>query len=157
MDSIATLYLERAANEHQLSRIVFQLSDKPAIQRDAFHIPEPMTFYSAAIAHAYYAIFFAAKAYLHTKGTDTSPPEEHKKVFEEFQSLVTSGVVDKDLLRIYQDVMFQADTLLGILSKEREKRTTFTYKRMPQANKQPAEQSVINAQKFITHMRQLCA
>jgi uncharacterized protein (UPF0332 family) len=156
MDSTANLFLERAANEHQLTRIILQISDKPDIQRDTFRITEPMTFYSAVIAHSYYAIFFATKSYLHMKGTDTSPPEEHRKVFEEFKTLVKSGVVDNDLLRIYQEMMLQADTLLGILSKEREKRTIFTYKRMPQSNRPPAEQSVANAHKFIIHLRQLC-
>ena len=136
---------------------MLRVSDTPELQRDAFDITDTMTFYSAVIAHAYYAIFFAAKAYLHVKGTDTSPPEEHRKVFEEFRALVESGVVDGDLLRIYHDTMSQADTLLGILVREREKRTTFTYKRMPQSNRPPAEQSVANAHKFITHIRQLCA
>jgi len=39
------------------------------------------------------------------------------------------------------------------MEDEREKRTTFTYKTLPQANKEPAEKSIENAKFFISHIK----
>jgi len=62
------LLIHRAENEIKLAGMIFTLSEKPSIQRETFLINEPETYYSAVISHCYYSIFYAAKAYLLTKG-----------------------------------------------------------------------------------------
>ncbi len=64
-------------------------------------IEEPETYYSSVISHAYYCIFYSAKAYLAKKGIKTEAPEEHKKTSNEFSKLVFQGIIDKELLTIY--------------------------------------------------------
>ena len=66
MDS--RLLIERAENELKLAGIIFALSETPRIQKDTFDIKDPETYYSSVIAHSYYSIFYAAKAYLLRKG-----------------------------------------------------------------------------------------
>jgi len=150
MDS--KLYIERSENEIKLADIIFAISVEPHLQSDIFKIKDPETFYSAVIAHSYYSIFYGAKAYLQKKGITVKAPEEHKKAFEEFQRLVEGGELDIELLRIYQEALVRAEQLLGIFRKERVKRSEFTYKTLPQANKDPASESLKNAKLFFKHM-----
>ena len=114
------------------------------------------TYYSAVISHSYYSIFYAAKAYLLLKGVKTKAPEEHKKTYNEFKKLVLQGIVDKELLAIYDDIMIKADNLLGIFKTEKKKRGTFTYQKLSQANLEPAKESLENAKTFLKHIRKLC-
>jgi uncharacterized protein (UPF0332 family) len=114
------------------------------------------TYYSAAISHAYYSIFYSAKAYLMLKGIKTQAPEEHKKTFDEFSKFVEAGTVDMELLEIYKKMIMKADTLLNIFQLEKGKRGKFTYKRIPQANKEPAQESIRNAKIFFNHIFRLC-
>lgn len=151
MDSISKLLVERALNELKLSKAVFNLSSDENTQ-EILGIEKPETYYSAVISHCYYSIFYLAKAYLKSKGISVSAPEEHGKTYEEFEKLVISGKVDLELLKIYQSIMIKADTLLGIFKTEKKKRGDFTYKKFPQANKDPAEQSIRNAEKFYKHI-----
>jgi hypothetical protein len=58
------LHLKRAENEVKLAEIIFKLSKKPEIQTNTFEVPNPETYYSSVITHAYYCIFYSAKAYL---------------------------------------------------------------------------------------------
>ena len=155
MDSAYKIYLARAENELNLSEIIQKISDDKKIQVEVFGIKED-TYYSAVIAHAYYSIFYAAKAYLMLKGIKTQAPEEHKKTFEEFSKLVEKGMVDVELLRIYHKMIIKADTLLHIFKLEKNKRGKFTYQRIPQANKEPARESVINSKTFFKNIFQLC-
>ncbi|MFA5888302.1 MAG: HEPN domain-containing protein [Candidatus Nanoarchaeia archaeon] len=155
MDSMHKLYLQRAQNELNLSLMVLRISDDKEMQVSVFGMKED-TYYSAAISHAYYCIFYAAKAYLLTKGIKTEAPEEHKKTFEEFSSLASQGVVDVDLLKIYREMLVRADSLLHIFAWEKEKRGRFTYRRLPQANREPAVESTGNAKVFFKHIFVLC-
>lgn len=155
MDPLFKLYLKRAQNELNLSGIIMKVSDDKELQISIFNMQED-TYYSAVISHAYYCIFYAAKAYLLTKGIKTEPPEEHRKTFDEFSRLVDKGVIDVELLKIYEQMLVKADTLLGIFEKEKGKRGKFTYRTLPQANKEPAEESVRNAQTFFRHIYNLC-
>jgi uncharacterized protein (UPF0332 family) len=154
MDS--RLYILRAENEIKLAKIIFTISDEPIIQKETFEVKEPETYYSAVISHAYYSIFYAAKAYLLTKGMKTDAPEEHRKTFEEFKKLVEQGIVDVELLRIYEQMLIRADTLLHIFQLEKGKRGKFTYRTLPQANREPAKESIENAQNFFKHIYGLC-
>lgn len=155
MDSAFKLYLKRAQNELNLSLMVMKISDDKELQVSVFKMQSD-TYYSAVISHAYYCIFYAAKAYLLTKGIKTEAPEEHKKTFEEFSKLVEQGVIDVELLKIYEKMLIKADTLLHIFELEKGKRGKFTYRTLPQANREPAKESIENAQTFFRHIYNLC-
>ncbi|VVB76340.1 Uncharacterised protein [Candidatus Tiddalikarchaeum anstoanum] len=155
MDSNFKLYLSRSENELNLAGIIFQLSINKELQLDIFKV-KPDTYFSAAISHAYYCIFYAAKAYLLTKNVKTNPPEEHRKTFEEFKKLVDKGIIDKELLELYEDALIKADALLDIFQQEKGKRGKFTYRKLPQANQEPANESLEHAKTFFKHMYNLC-
>lgn len=156
MDSAYRLYLERAQNELRLTKIIFKVSSNENIQVESLKLPVSDTYYSAVISHSYYCIFYCAKAYLLKKNIKTQPPEEHKKTFEALKKLVEDGILDMDILRLYEKLLIEADTLLGIFQLEKSKRGRFTYKKLPQANKEPAGESMNNAQTFLRHMYNLC-
>jgi len=67
--------------------------------------------------------------------------------------MVEKGLIEQDLLRVYEEVKTKAEVLLEILKKEKDKRTEFTYETLPQANKSPAEDSLNNALLFISHIK----
>ena len=154
MDS--KLYIHRAENEIKLAEIIFMISEEPVIQKETFKIKEPETYFSAVIAHSYYSILYGAKAYLAKKGIEVSAPEEHKKAFDEFKKFVESGELSVELLKIYQEAIVRAEYLLGIFKKEKKKRGEFTYRTMPQANKEPAKESIEHAKTFFKNMIALC-
>jgi uncharacterized protein (UPF0332 family) len=141
------LYLNRAKNELDLANVVFKISIETKIKSD-LELKEDSTFFSNVISNSYYCIFYSAKALLYTKGIVTTPPEEHKKTLEEFEKLATSGQIDEELVRIYKDIVVKAEELLGIFVKEKSKRGKFTYRKLPQANLEPAKESLKNAEKF---------
>lgn len=155
MDFEYKIYLARAQNELNLSIIIQKISDDKRMQVDVFGMKED-TYYSATISHAYYSIFYAAKAYLLLKGVKTQVPEEHKKTFDEFSKLVGKGTIDVELLKIYQSMLIKADTLLHIFELEKGKRGKFTYRRIPQANQEPAQESIKHAQIFFNNLFRLC-
>lgn len=90
------------------------------------------------------------------KGIVTKAPEEHKKTYDEFKKLVFQGIVDKELLELYEDVLIKAEKLLGIFKIEKKKRGEFTYQRIAQANLEPAKESLENAKTFLKHIYDLC-
>lgn len=155
MDSDSKLYIDRAQNEINLSKMIMAISQSEKIQEEIFNMPND-TYYNAAISHAYYSIFYMTKAYLLTKGIITRAPEEHKKTYEEFESLVNKGEVDVELLRIYEQMIMRAEALPAIFRLEKGKRGRFTYKTLPQANIDPAKESVTNAEIFFKHVNKLC-
>ena len=153
MDSKADMYFKRAKAELESAEILFEISKNDSIKQH-FNILQGSTYYSGAISHAYYAIFYSAKAILLTKDVETKSPEIHKKTFEAFkETFVDSGMLDVRLLEIYRKMIVRADELLQIFKDEKWKRGHFTYKTIPQANKEPAEQSIQNAVHFIKNIR----
>ena len=116
-----------------------------------FKVNEPETYFSAVIAHCYYSIFYGAKAYLAKKGTEVSAPEEHRKTFDEFRKFAESGELDVELLMIYHKALIRAEVLLGIFKEEKSKREEFTYRTIPQANREPARESIQHAKTFFKH------
>ncbi len=145
------LYLERAENELDLAKAIFKLSRNNELKL-RFELKEGKTFFSNVISNAYYCIFYSAKAYLLIRNIETRPPEEHKKTYEEFRRLAFLGEIDNDLLEIYESIVIKADELLGIFKKEKSKRGKFTYKKLPQANLEPAQKSLDNAEKFFKNI-----
>ena len=156
MDSDTKLYLERAGNELKLAEIIMQMSINKDLQTKIPTIDKPDTYFSSVISHAYYSIFYTAKAYLIMKGIITKAPEEHKKTYDEFRRLVLQGIVDKELLRLYEEVLVKAEELLGIFKIEKKKRGEFTYQRIAQANLEPAKESLENAKTFLKNIYDLC-
>ena len=155
MDSKVKLYLERSENEFRLANAIFNLSENEEIKVQLEANPYD-TFYSAAISHAYYTIFYAAKSILLTKNIDTKSPEIHKKTFEEFQkNFVGTGELDVKLLQIYKKMIVKADELLGLFSQEKWKRGHFTYHTIAQANILPAKESILNAKKFLANIKKV--
>ena len=150
MDS--KLYIHRAENSIKLAEIIFVISEDLNLQKEIFKVNEPETYFSAVIANSYYSIFYSAKAYLAKKWVEVSAPEEHKKSFNEFKKFVESGEIDVELLKIYQKALIRAEHLLGIFKEEKNKRGEFTYRTMPQANKEPAKESIEHAKTFFKHM-----
>lgn len=149
------LFIERSENELELGKIIFQITTDESIQKNIFHIDEPLTFFSAVITHSYYSIFYATKAYLIKKGIKTKAPEEHKKTYEEFKELVNCNIIDSELLRLYEYVMVQAEDLLKIFHTEKKRRAKFTYQKLSQSNKEPAIKSLENAKKFFKYLNAL--
>ncbi len=155
MDSMAKIYLERAGNELLVADSLKKLSED-AKSREEFSLPQSTTFYSSVISHSYYAIFYSAKAILLTKGVKTSAPDVHKKTYEEFERVfVNSGILDMKLFEIYKKMVVRADALLQIFKDEKWKRGNFTYKTIPQANKEPADDSLKNAKIFVSNISKI--
>jgi len=146
-----TLYLDRARNELDLAKAIFKLSTDNKLKLE-FELKEDATFFSNVISTSYYCIFYSAKAFLFTKGITTEMPDEHRKTLDEFEKLAISGKIDSDLLKIYKEVIVKAEELLGIFIKEKSKRGRFTYKKLPQANLEPARESLENAEKFFRNI-----
>lgn len=157
MDSEVKLLLERAENELDLAKVIFMLTENKNIQSEIFHLDKTQTFYSSVISHSYYCIFYSAKAYLLMKGIKTDAPEVHKKTFEAFKKFVNKGIISKELLKLYEEVLIKAETLLGIFKSEKRKRGEFTYQRIAQANKEPANQSLGNAKIFFSNIYRICS
>jgi uncharacterized protein (UPF0332 family) len=49
-------------------------------------------------------------------------------------------------------MFIKAEELLGIFKKEKSKRGEFTYQKLPQANKEPARDSINNAETFFKNI-----
>lgn len=150
------LYLLRAENELVMAQILFKISQDFFLQNKTFRLEEDFTFYNGVIAHSYYSIFYSAKAILINHGIKTKAPEAHKKTLQAFEnSLVKSGLLDVELLKIYRKMITKAEDLLGIFILEKRKRGKFTYKRLPHANKDPAYESLKNASFFFKHINKI--
>lgn len=81
MDSEVNLYLERAEDEFLLAENDMKASTDIKV-KEMLGLQKEKTFFHSVIAHAYYAIFYCAKAYLLSKGIKTEAPEEHLMNFQ---------------------------------------------------------------------------
>ncbi len=152
MGSLTEIYLDRANNEIMVAESLKRLSEKEE-DKVNFDLPDDISFYSSVISHSYYAIFYATKALLLIKGIATKSPEIHKKTFEEFKkNFVDTKELDVSLLKIYKKMIVRADELLEIFKDEKWKRGHFTYQTIPQANKEPAEDSLKNSKFFVSNI-----
>lgn len=155
MDLNIKLCIERSENELILANAIKYLSDNSDLKKEKFNIAEDITFYSAVISHAYYSIFYGAKSYLLYKNESLPERGQHQAVYYAFKRFVKNGSINKELLDIYEDIKIKAEYLLGILEEEEKNRTTYTYQKLPQANKEPAEGSLNNARVFFSHMKEI--
>jgi uncharacterized protein (UPF0332 family) len=155
MDSMVEIFMERSDNEVLAAESLKKLSEMIKTKGD-FKLPKETTFYSSVISHSYYAIFYATKAILFTKGIKTFAPEIHKKTYESFEEyFVKTGLLDRKLLEIYNDLMLKASDLLEIFKDEKWKRGNFTYNTISQANKLPADESLNNAKLFVSSIKRI--
>ena len=151
MDSKVELFVKRARTEIDSAEILFQASENKMLKSN-FKVNEDSTFYSGAISHSYYSIFYCAKAMLLTKKIETDAPELHKKTLEKFKEIfIDTGLLDTKLLIIYQSIIVRAEALLEIYRAEKRKRGDFTYNTISQANRNPAEESIKHAKFFFKH------
>jgi uncharacterized protein (UPF0332 family) len=148
MEGIVKLYLERAENELILAESLFKISSENLLKEE-LEIGN-QTFYSGVISHSYYCIFYCAKAFLMFKNIKTKPPNEHNKVYTEFKKL--KEFINSILIEIYEEESIKAESLLKIFFDEKKKRGEFTYRKLPQANKEPAKRSLENAGKFFRNI-----
>ena len=149
------LYFNRAANELKLAKTALKISDDDSLKLSLELVPDD-TFYSGVIGHSYYSMFYGTKAILLTLNIKTNPPNIHKATLDAFAHyLVINKKLDFQLLQIYKKSIVQADSLLGLFIEEKDKRSEFTYKTLPQANKEPAQESIDNANKFLTHIKKV--
>ena len=147
MVSEVDLYLKRAEDKVLLAKTVFEISTN--IEAKKFlGIAQDKTFFNDIISLSYYSIFYSAKAYLISKGIKTSPPEEHKKTYEEFAKFVGIGMLDKELMDIYENAALEAETLLNIFFLGKRNRGKFTYNVNSNANLPFAKDSIESAKKF---------
>lgn len=155
MDIEVKLLLDRADNELLAAKILKKVSEEDTLKNN-LSVPIKTTFYSSVISHSYYAIFYSARAALLSVGIKISAPFIHNKVYDEFKkAFVDSGKLDKHILDAYETLLVRAEDLLHIMKEEKSKRGKFTYKTFPQANKDPAEDSIINANLFFTHIKNM--
>lgn len=153
MDSKVSLLIDRAENELLTSQALKKISENDTLKKD-IELPLSTTFYSSVIAHAYYSIFYVAKAALSNINVEIGAPNVHKKAFVQFKKhFIDTNLLDKHLLELYEDAKVKAEDLLQIMEDEKKKRGNFTYRTFPQANKEPAEESLKNANNFIIHIK----
>ena len=156
MNDESELYIQRAENELIAAQMLFDISSNPDLQKEQFKLEKDFTFYSTVISHSYYCIFYSAKAILIKEKIKTEAPEIHKKTLEAFETyLVKTGKLDVELLKIYKKMIVRAEELLEIFSREKGKRGEFTYKKLPQANKEPAKESLDNASLFFKNINDI--
>ncbi len=156
MNEQTVLYIQRSETEQITAEILQEISQNEQLQQESFKLEKQFTFYNAVITHSYYAIFYAAKAILAKEKIKTTAPEVHKKTFLEFEkNLIKTGKLDLELLKIYKKTIVRAQELLGIFQTEKTKRGRFTYQKLPHANKQPAQESLENAQKFFKNINKI--
>ncbi len=75
-----------------------------------------------------------------------------KKAFKAFKNFVDSGELDVELLIAYKEALYKANYLLDVYLDEKRKRGKYTYKTVPQANREPAKESIIHAKHFYTQI-----
>ena len=63
MDSKADMYFNRAKTEFETAEILFNVS-KNNLLKSNLNVSPDSTYFSGVISHAYYAIFYSAKANL---------------------------------------------------------------------------------------------
>ncbi len=84
------------------------------------------------------------------KGVITQAPDEHQKTYEKFKTFVDRGILDNELLRIYENEISKAESLLNIFFREKDKRGRFTYNIKSESNLPYAKESIENAKKFVS-------
>jgi len=154
MEGLIKLYLEKAENELVLAESLFKISSDN-FMKEKLEINFKETFYSAVISHSYYSIFYCARAYLLSKNVKLPEQGQHQATYYNFRKFVNQGVIDKELLEIYDEIIVKADTLLDLFEHEKLKRGHFVYKTTSQANIEPAKESLNNSGIFFKSINKI--
>jgi len=154
MVSEAKLYMSRAEDEFLLAQKDIQISTDENTKK-FLGIQKDKTFFHSVISHAYYSIFYCAKSYLMTRGIITKAPDEHEKTYNELAKFVKNGMLNYELLKIYEHEIIKADALLQIFKLEKGKRGNFIYNIKSESNLPYAKESIENAKKFISIIKGL--
>ncbi len=150
-----TINFNRAENELKHAETMFKISESKKLKPELNLLDED-TFYSGVISHAYYSIFFGAKALLISVKIKTRSPNIHKATLDAFAYyFIVNGKLDFELLKIYKSAIVKADHLLELFVSEKEKRGEFTYQKLPDANKEPANESIKKATIFLTNLKKV--
>ena len=80
MDLEVKLLIERGEHELILASALKEVSENAAVKTTIELLPDA-TFYSAVISHAYYSIFYMAKAYLTSKKVPLPEQGQHQAVY----------------------------------------------------------------------------
>ena len=153
MDSRVNLWRNRANNELTMAQVLKRIIEEPTLKKE-FQIPASSTFYNGVINHAYYSIFYSARAALLLEKIEVVAPDIHTKAYNRFKNVfVDTGKLNKHLFKYYTSTFVKASDLLQIMEEEKKKRGDFTYTTIPEANQLPAEESITNALQFISHIR----
>lgn len=151
MGSKVDLYLKRAMSELEIAGILEKISYDKDVKLQ-FNLSEESTYFSGVISHAYYCIFYSAKAMLLSKNVDTKSPNIHQKTLDAFKTeFIDTGILDARLFVIYKEMIIKAETLLALFRTEKRKRGDYTYNTIAQANADPAKESICNAKEFVKH------
>lgn len=154
MEGLIKLYIEKAENELVLAESLFKISSDNLI-KEKLGVNLKETFYSAVISHSYYSIFYCSKAYLLFKNIKLPEQGQHQAAYYNFRKFVNQGVIDKELLEIYDEMIIKADKLLDLFEHEKSKRGHFVYKTTAQANVEPAKVSLNNAGIFFKSINKI--
>lgn len=154
MDSEVKLLIQRSEDELLLAESIMRISQEESLKKVLGLLPEK-TFYHSVISHAYYGIFYSARAYLLSKQIKVSPPKEHQKTYDKFKEETDKGNIDKELLDIYEDELTKASDLLHIFKREKKKRGKFTYNIKAIANIPFAQESISHAKEFVSTINAL--
>ena len=71
------------------------------------------------------------------------------------RNFVDTGILDVELLRIYNSMLIRASELLHLFAYEKWKRGYFTYHTIAQANIEPARESIENSRKFLINIKKV--
>jgi uncharacterized protein (UPF0332 family) len=154
MEKLIRVYIEKAENEIILVESLFKISSDN-FMKEKLEINFKETFYSAVISHSYYCIFYCVKAYLLSKDIKLPEQGQHQTAYYKFRKFVLEGAIEKELLKIYDDLIIKADELLNLFEHEKLKRGHFVYKTTAQANIEPAKESLDNAGIFFKSINKI--
>ena len=131
MDSEVRLLLDRANNELLAAKALNKISEEDTLKRN-LAVPAQTTFYSSVISHAYYSIFYSARAALLSVGIVISAPFIHNKAYDKFKkAFVDSGKLDKHILEAYETMLIRAEDLLQIMKDEKIKKRQVYIQNIP--------------------------
>ncbi len=146
---LISLMVKKANNNLKFAKTTLALCENNEV-KDSLGLQEKDSFYDWVIVVAYYAMFHITQALLATKKIKITNIRVHEATLYAFaHNFILTKELEDELFFTYEDAEAKAEELFTSLSEERRKRGKFTYERLPQANKEPAEESITHATEFV--------
>ena len=143
------LMVKKANNNLKFAKIAFRISNDEKIKPE-LGLQENDSFFDWAIVSSYYAMFYITHALLATINIRILRIRVHEAtIYALAKYFIINKELEDRLFFLYEDAEKRAEELFTTLSEEKKKRGSFTYERLPKANKQPAKESIENAAQFI--------